>query len=621
MNIKIMAASLLFLTSASMKAQQVMFSCDFEHGIPDTFICYDEDGNEPSRGMKKYGLEVGKAWASYTEDAGTASANGTAYSGSWYKEPAQSNDWLVTPVIVVGNSQTILSWKAHAVDADHPDGYAVYITDAGSKPDDFPAEPEFVVAKENTNWTEHHISLRKWAGKQIRIAFVNNSTDCNLLALDDIKVFVNEHSFIYISQTPDAISTPGDITVKGGVTSSGFLPVEGYKVTLNYGGETFVKDYSTQSIAVGDTAYFEFSETIPVTQDETVDYTLTVSSGENDELVDENSITCFKRVVLAEEGTGNWCLWCPRGQVGMHMLREKYPDNFVDIAVHIKDPMLVPDYAIGVIDFFSSSGIPYCVMNRNASFAGDPYKNVESLFLNALSDGPIGKVHCTATLDENRQIEVKAISEFGKAIEKGLYNLAFAVVEDSVVGYSQANAYSGGNEKMGGLEDLPDPIPAGEYYFGNVARAIYPSYMGDEEAFATATARRTEITTTRRYQLPESVDALDQVKIVAMIIDAATGNVVNVDECRLEVLSGIDCRKIVDQPVVKIVRGEDGFLRIGTVDDSPIQSVELYTLDGRCIKQLSPVGSSCLIYVGWYNEIGIVRVKTADGVFSRKVKL
>lgn len=621
MNRIFILGSLLLLVSVCVQAQTIIYNCDFEKGIPNSFICYDEDGNEPSRGMKKYGLEVGTAWVAYTEDSGTNSANGTAYSGSWYKDPAQSNDWLVTPVIAVQSSQTILSWKAHAIDAGHPDGYTVYITDSGSKPGDFPVEAEFAVIKENAYWTEHSISLKKWAGKQIRIAFVNNSTDCNLLALDDIKVFVNEHSFIYISQTPDAISAPGNVKIKGGITSSGFLPVEGYKVTLNNGRETFVKDYSQKNIAVGDTAYFEFSETIPVALDQTVDYTLTVSSGADDESVNENSITCFKHVVLVEEGTGNWCMYCPRGQIGLHMLREKYSDNLVDIAVHMgSDPMIVPDYVMGVAGFFTQ-GIPHCVMNRKASFVGDPYYDVENLFLKALADGPIAKVHCTATLDDNKQIEVKAVTEFGKPIEKGLYNLAFAIVEDSVVGHDQANAYSGGSEKIGGLENLPDPIPAGEYYFANVARAIYPSFMGDAEAFSATTARRTEITTVRQYALPELINELRKVKVVAMVINAATGKVVNVDECRLDIPDGMDCKNIIDESVIKIARGEDGFLRIGTTDDSLIQSVELYKLDGRCIKQLSSPGNSCLIYVGWRNETGIVKVTTTHGAFSKKVRL
>lgn len=620
MNKALIIGSLLLFSFVSVQAQKMIFSCDFEQGIPATFTSYDEDGNEPSRGMKKYGFEAGKAWVAYTEDAGTGVANGTAYSGSWYKVPGRSDDWLVTPEITVLNSQAILSWKAHAVDAAHPDGYAVYITDRGNKPGDFPAEPEFVVTKENAKWTEHSISLKKWAGKQVRIAFVNNSTDCNLLALDDIKVFVHDHSFIYISRIPDAISAPGEVKIKGGVTSSGFLPVEGYKVVLDYGGKTFVEDYSRKTVAPGDTAWFEFAETIPVALDETVGYTLSVSSGEADILVDENSITCFERVILAEEGTGNWCMYCPRGQVGMHLLREKYPDHFVDIAIHVNDPMQVTGYVAGLINYYAE-GIPYCVMNRSSRHTGDPYNGVEELFLKALSEGPIAKVHCQATLLETGRIEVKAISEFGKAIEKGLYNLAFAVVEDSVTGYAQANAYSGGNEKIGGLEDLPDPIPAGEYYFANVARAVYPSFIGDEQAFANTAAPRTKITTERQYELPESVTEAKQVKIVAMIIHAATGEIVNVDECRLEIPSGIACQKTADEPVVKITREERGVLRIRTTDGSPVHSVELYTLDGKCMERLSPDGSSCLVNVARYDRIVIVKVTTIHGVVNRKVSL
>ena len=302
------------------------------------------------------------------------------------------------------------------------------------------------------------------------------------------------------------------------------------------------------------------------------------------------------------------------------MLREKYPDSFIDIAIHLDDPMLVPDYANGLKGFYTQ-GIPHCVMNRSSTHTGDPYYEVEKLFLKALSQGPIAKLRCTATLNDNDKVEVKAVSEFGKAIKEGLYNLAFAIVEDSVSSYSQANAYSGGNEKIGGLEDLPDPIPAGQYYFANVARAIYPSYRGDEEAFAAPTAARTEIHTLREYELPHRIDALEHVKVVAMIIDAATGQVVNVHECGLEIPDHISYKETVDKSAVKIASEGNGFLRIRTIDNSPIRSVELYTVEGRCIEKLFPTTNPYLMHVGRDNEFRIIKVTTSGGVISRKIKL
>lgn len=48
--------------------------------------------------------------------------------------------------------------------------------------------------------------------------------------------------------------------------------------------------------------------------------------------------------VWVEEATGTWCGWCPRGEVYMNYLYAKYPEHFVGIAVHQKDPMECKDW-------------------------------------------------------------------------------------------------------------------------------------------------------------------------------------------------------------------------------------------------------------------------------------
>ena len=72
-------ASLLMGMAVASQAQTVVFSCDFEEGMPSNFATYDLDGNEPSRSMKSYGITEGVAWAAYTDEV---DGNTAAYSGS-----------------------------------------------------------------------------------------------------------------------------------------------------------------------------------------------------------------------------------------------------------------------------------------------------------------------------------------------------------------------------------------------------------------------------------------------------------------------------------------------------------------------------------------------------------
>ena len=178
MNKRYIFATLMLLVTTTIFAQTISYSCDFEAGIPAGYVTHDLDANEPSRSMKSYGITLGAGWAASTDETN----NTAVYSGSWYKTPAQSNDWLVTEAIRVNDVREILSWRACALDVAHPDGYKVYIGTSGQQPSDFTTNPVYVVEGEQSQWQQHVLSLAPWVGQDIYIAFVNDSYNCNILA-------------------------------------------------------------------------------------------------------------------------------------------------------------------------------------------------------------------------------------------------------------------------------------------------------------------------------------------------------------------------------------------------------------------------------------------------------
>lgn len=585
------------------QAQIVNFSCDFEQGIPSTFATYDRDGNEPSRSMKKYGFENGIAWVGYTINPDTEKQNGMACSGSWYTEPATSDDWLVTPAIYVDSKYNILSWRAYAMDAEHRDGYAVYVSETGNTPEDFTAEAVFITENESPQWTTHSLPLDKWEGKEVYIAFVNNSENCNILAIDDINVFSYDHTFAVQNLTPKAIASPGSVNVSGVVSSSGFMPVEGYKVTLNYNGVDYVIDRSDLVVQQGETSEFSFDVNISVDLDSTEVYTLRVESlGGEDVLVEEGSVTCFQRMVLLEEGTGTWCAWCPGGQYGVELLQEKYAGRFVDIAVHINDQMAVADYVKGTSKFFVG-GIPSCTMNRNINLVGHPYDDGDTLMQQALEMGSVAKINSTSTLTDDNKVTIEVVAEFGIEIKENAYTLQFIIVEDQMTGYEQSNIYGGSSMEMGGLEDLPDPIPAGEYFFANVGRAVYPSFAGDTEAFPAGTPRHTPISITRTYDLPE-LQNIDNLKVVAVIVDVATGEVVNVS--RSIPTNNNSIADLSTDEDIKITASESSIV---VASEDELTSVEVWSIDGILVCKAEPYNT---IHRTGQLPSGLYIVKTTD---------
>lgn len=597
--------------TCTLQAQDTLFICDFESGIPETFARYDRDGNEPSRSMKRYGLENGVAWAAHAEEG---TKNTVAYSGSWYKEAAQSDDWLVTPAIHVADVRAILSWQACAIDAEHPDGYSVYISDKGNRPEDFTDAPLLTIPAEMPAWQERFLPLEAYAGKDIYVAFVNNSTNCNLLMVDNIAVTTREHTFKFTNLTPEAITKAGGVKVTGTITSSGFLPVEGYKLALTHGGQTYTIDRSTESIAPDSLVTVTFDTEINVRLNTTEDYTLTISSMEGSDVETiQGSITCFERTVLIEEGTGTWCMWCPRGQYYLKELHKKRPGEFVDIAVHVSDEMMVYDYAMALYaPFFATYGLPSCVMDRQQELMNGlgSLEEIEAMLDKARERGAIGRFTelFSMTNTQANGLYVHMSCEFGRPIEEGEYSVNFIMVEDKVTGYAQANGYSGSSSAMGGLDLLPDPIPAGEYTFANVGRIMLAGTdrSGRSLTLPAHTNRHTSISFDYEFDYPEifKVSGDWNYKVVGMIIDNRTGEIVNAAEGGYDVAEGID-----DLPSSTSVRLQGGTLTA----DSPLLQVEIWSLSGQLLHKESPNSDRYILpQTGTKGQPVIIRA-TTDG--------
>lgn len=617
-----MGVGLLLLFVMTLQAQDTLFVCDFEGGIPETFATYDRDGQEPSRSMKRYGFEVGKAWVSGTEEGNAG--NTVAYSGSWYKEVAQSDDWLVTPAIRVADIRAILSWRACALDAEHADGYSVYITDKGNRPEDFTDAPVMTIPAESPAWKEYFFPLEAYSGKEVYVAFVNNSINGNLLMVDDIAVLTRKHTFTFTNLTPEAVTKAGGVRIEGTLTSSGFLPVEGYKLELTYGGETYTIDRSTESIAPDSVVSIAFDTEVNVALNTTEDYTLTISSMEGADVETiQGSITCFERTVLIEEGTGTWCMWCPRGQYYLKELHKKRPSEFVDIAVHVRDEMMVYDYAMTLYaPFFATYGLPSCVMDRQKELMNglgghedheeyEEIEEIEAVLDKARERGAIGRftkleahaygVNIAGEVGLNN-IVIQGICEFGKAIKKEDYSLSFIVVEDSVTGYAQANGYSGSSNAMGGLDLLPDPIPANEYYFANVGRAKFDKILsvGEEQI-----KRHTAISINYQFDYPDNINDIDRVKVVALIVNNHTGEIVNATETQLPYSFAFGINDLASPTPIRLQGNE-------LIASSPLRQVEVWSLSGQLLHKTTPDSERYTLPLMEKGQTIIIRA-TTDG--------
>ncbi|MCE3277961.1 MAG: hypothetical protein K0S44_152 [Bacteroidetes bacterium] len=330
-----------------------------------------------------------------------------------------------------------------------------------------------------------------------------------------------------ISVTNGLVGQQRNVSVK--MRNLGTTAITSFDMTLVHnGGTPVVQNVTGVNIASLATYVVNFSAPVTLAAG-TNTFTATISNvngtspdGDSSDDMITQSLTPVQpaagKVVVAEEGTGTWCQWCPRGAVYMDMMQEKYDDYYAGIAVHNGDPMVVSAYdaAIGGL----IAGYPSALVDRGAEI--DP-SGIEGDFLNRIVVAPEGTIVNGATYNTSTRVLNVSVTTTLMTNISGNYKLAAVITEDSVTGttsaYNQSNAYAGGaSGPMGGFESMPNPVPAAQMNYNHVARVLSPSFAGMPYAFGSSATSGQVFTYNFSYTLPASWDP-NQIHIIGMMID------------------------------------------------------------------------------------------------------
>ena len=173
-------------TTGLVAQPNLIYSEDFSSGMPAEYNLVNKDGKTASPNLSWF--PAGAAWAVVPGSfAGEA-----AVSISWYTVPAASDDWMITggiaiPTKMSNDNKILLTWYARAQDPQYPDGYEVYISTTGNKPEDFTTKL-FSVAAENSAGITRAVDLSSYANQTVYLAYRNNSFDMFVLVIDDIRI-------------------------------------------------------------------------------------------------------------------------------------------------------------------------------------------------------------------------------------------------------------------------------------------------------------------------------------------------------------------------------------------------------------------------------------------------
>lgn len=371
------------------------------------------------------------------------------------------------------------------------------------------------------------------------------------------------------------------------------------------GGEETTQDFTT---IMGANIEKEFSFDYPgfdTNGNHIVKFRLVSVNGEQDDYAGNNEVEVGVRVVnsvpvqrlVCEEGTGTWCQYCPLGIVGLRKTSEKYPDNFIGIAVHKQDGLATTSYSE-----MTFSSYPRCYINRNLKNSMSPSAStLESEVKKILDQTPLVDVDIKAefTDDSKTQIHAQTFTTFLSAHKNMAYRLSFVLLEDHIKGYQQSNTYAGTTTDMDGFENMSSYCSID---MDHVARMNY-SYNGIRESIPSSVEADETTTYETTLDVPSTVQTRDNVSLVALVIDTQTGLIENAAKVKL---GKQEETAILDTPVKLVPDFE--FVGDALNLNGYTGKVSIYTANGVEVANhsLAP---------------GLYIVKTFDGVTTQTRKM
>jgi thiol-disulfide isomerase/thioredoxin len=251
--------------------------------------------------------------------------------------------------------------------------------------------------------------------------------------------------------------------------------------------------------------------------------------------------TYYPRKIVMEEATGTWCGWCVRGIETIERMSKQYPDNFIAIGLHSGDEMSNPVNYEPITGMFRA--YPNCLFNRSVNGPVSVSLYAAQSTIEELKDQGIAMIEATAAFaDASRnQVKVSTNTTFGFTSSSADYKIAYVVLEDNVGPYRQSNYYSGNSDYDDPNHYMYEWVLIDSYpliTFNDVARGIFGSADGVTGSVPSSVTEGQACSYEYTFELPDNISNKDNLRIVTLLIDSNTGEIVNADQVALEGGSG-----------------------------------------------------------------------------------
>ena len=634
----------------------VIFEDDFDSGMTNKWMLYNGNPtSEPTDEMQGWGFDNGYPWWTVMESY--EAIGQSAASHSMFKSPAAADAWMVTSLLNIKDESAYLSFNSQNYQQDKDDVLKVYVY---TTDDVYTALTEQIVdniryygdliysevqtpgASESGlsgDWKENVVSLEKYAGKNIYIAFVNDNRNKSAIFLDDVKVALDV-KFALLNTTPVSVINKEEVEVSGVLqVMSETETFTGYSIKLLDAQDNQLAEVADANEVASKDWKKEF--TMPVKLQTPVgketSYKLSITMGDvtevNEFTVQNLAHQTTKRVVL-EEMTGQGCPNCPLGHAAVDWLEKDFPGLVLPIEIHTYtgDPWNNARVA-SLCSSLGMNAAPTGIINRaknsdGSYFITSPmaienethyYKNAGVWYdyvvaeLESMSPADIDITDITYDANTRRYTADIKVS-YALDIDNVNHNLLIEICEDGLEGIQDNNrAYyedaALGDWGKGGIYGQSSV----NYTYHNVIRNWSGStFNGTGGLIPSNVVAGQPYTTQMTVNVPQGVEPANT-HITAMLIDSQSGKVLNAN--RMYTRNSSSVAAVADDEAKVVIKGNV----INVTANGDIE-IEVYTVDG--MKIAGAYGQDAVTCdASGHNGIAIVMVKTAAGVKPYKVML
>jgi hypothetical protein len=581
----LLMAALLWALSASLYSQ-VVFRENFMD-FSDNWADHPEwtiiDGDKLPAG-KYIGYE-GTIWVHPSWRVSTSWH--CAMSNSRFVNPGKADNWMILPEMTIPEDTPYIKWKAWSLNETKLEDYQVLISTNGKDTSKFTVLT--TIKSESIRRTQHVINLSDYAGKTVYIAFRHISFDKYLLCLTDIEVSGSKPNDLALTKLDlkNAYIAGKNIRISGTIANKSADTIKSFIISWQFeNGQIHSDTVTVITLKPFVSSYnFEHKDIAEIPNIELYKLKVWISAPNgkpdgnhsNDSISTKISGLSKKPVknVLIEEGTGTWCVHCPKGAKIIEKILSNYKQIYA-AALHLRDSMetengkevlhaYITAYPRASIDRVKFSGFSTVGLSRAywEKFSADRRNATVPADIDVTADFDNG----------NRELTIEVTANF-YGIMDNEYRLNAYVLENGIpsagTGYVQKGADA-------------------SYIHQHVVRAMLGGAWGTENSIPVPTKNNGHYKHKYVYTLPANykVENIHVYGLVQQFSENINNRpLINLNESELNIISGIN-GKTNEQTNIKVYPvPASSNINIAITGNIDLKSatINVYSVNGNLVK-------------------------------------